>query len=60
MEPSSVYEPGELRVRPSAERKAFNGLALAIVRTKRGARGSVVLTASADGLQSGRATINAR
>jgi hypothetical protein len=55
-----VYEPGELRVRPSAERKAFNGLALAIVRTKRGARGSVVLTASADGLQSGRATINAR
>jgi len=45
---------------PSAERKAFNGLALAIVRAKRGARGSIVLSASADGLQLGSATINAR
>jgi len=53
-------DPTDMTPFPSAERKAFNGLALAIVRTKRGARGSIVLTASADGLQSGRATINAR
>ena len=34
----------------SPQRKAFNGLALAIVRTRAGAPGKVTLTASADGL----------
>lgn len=45
---------------PSATRKAFNGLALAIVRAKAGQSGDVVVTATATGLTQGTATIVAR
>ncbi len=41
------------------QRKAFNGLALLIVRGKRGTPGEVRVTATADGLAAGHATITA-
>ena len=41
-------------------RKVFNGLALAIVRSRAGQTGSIQVTASADGLQAGTAVLNAR
>jgi beta-galactosidase len=41
----------------SPERRAFNGLALAIVHATRGARGTIRVTASADGLQPGSTDI---
>ncbi|WP_338762630.1 beta-galactosidase GalB [Massilia sp. METH4] len=44
----------------SPERKAFNGLALAIVRTRAGQAGKMVLTATADGLQSAQVTLESR
>jgi beta-galactosidase len=44
----------------SHERKAFNGLALVIVRGKPGAGGPITVTASADGLQSGTTTVHAK
>ena len=40
-------------------RKAFNGLALLIVRAQRGKRGAIAVEATADGLQSARATVTA-
>ena len=43
----------------SHSRRAFNGLALVIVRAKKGASGPIVLRASSDGLQSGAVTIRA-
>jgi len=39
------------------ERRAFNGLALAIVRAKAGQAGTIKLTAKSDGLKAGTATI---
>jgi beta-galactosidase len=36
---------------PSKDRKAFNGLALAIVRGIRGQSGGIVLTAKSDGME---------
>ncbi len=41
----------------SPERKAFNGLALVIVRAQRGRAGTIKLTAKSDGLIAGSATI---
>ena len=41
----------------SPAREAFNGLALAIVRPTRGASGTISVTASADGLQSGTVAV---
>ena len=43
----------------SHSRRAFNGLALVIVRAEKGASGPIVLRASSDGLQSGVLTIQA-
>ena len=43
----------------TADSKAFNGLALVIVRAHPGATGRITLTAVADGLASGTATIEA-
>lgn len=40
------------------ERKAFNGLALVIVRTKRGSPGAITVTAKADGLETGSVTVS--
>jgi beta-galactosidase len=42
------------------ERKAFNGLALVIVRAKPGESGKIKLTATAEGLASGNVTIRAK
>ena len=43
----------------SHSRKAFNGLALVIVRAKKGASGPITVRASSDGLQSGAVTLKA-
>jgi len=43
----------------SPSRKAFNGMALAIVRTRAGQAGKLILTASAPGLGSTKITLNA-
>ncbi len=44
---------------PSHDRKAFNGLCLVIVRGEAGQPGKITLTATADGLKAGTATIRA-
>jgi len=44
----------------SPERKAFNGLALAIVRAKAGETGKIKLTAKADGLKSASMVIRTK
>ncbi len=43
----------------SHTRRAFNGLALVIVRAKKGASGPITVRATSDGLQSGAVTIRA-
>jgi len=52
-------DPTDMNPFPSADRKAFNGLALVIVRAKRGQRGRITVSAKSDGLQEVRTTINA-
>jgi beta-galactosidase len=39
------------------DRKAFNGMALAVVKAKRGERGTITVTATSDGLKTASATI---
>ena len=39
------------------DRKAFNGLALAIVKAKRGQRGEITVTATSEGLTAARTTL---
>ena len=41
-------------------RKAFNGMALVIVRTKKGERGKIKITATADNLKSDEITLTAK
>jgi beta-galactosidase len=41
----------------SPERAAFNGLALAIVRTRAGQAGAITVTASSEGLTGGKLTL---
>jgi beta-galactosidase len=53
-------DPTDMVPFPSKDRKAFNGLALVIVRTRRGERGRIVVSAKADGLREARANIDAR
>jgi beta-galactosidase len=53
-------DPTDMTPFPSTERKAFNGLSLAIVRARRGQRGRIVVTAKSAGLQDGRFTIDVR
>ncbi|KAF7555658.1 hypothetical protein G7Z17_g1988 [Cylindrodendrum hubeiense] len=43
--------PADMNAFGSLERKAFSGLALAIVRTREGKTGNVIIKAEADGLQ---------
>ena len=45
---------------PSATRPAFNGLALAIVRARPGAKGAITVRAQSDGLAAGVITLTAR
>jgi beta-galactosidase len=53
-------DPTDMTAFPSMDREAFNGLALAIVRAKRGEHGSILVTAKGEGLEDARATIEAR
>ena len=48
----------DLTVFPSADRRAFNGLALAIVRATPGAHGDIVVTATSDGLAAATTTLH--
>jgi beta-galactosidase len=48
----------DLSVFASKERKAYNGLALAIVKAKRGQPGVITLTAKSEGLTAATTTIN--
>ena len=50
----------DLEAFQSPQRKAFNGLALAIVKTKAGEAGKVTLTASADGLEGAQVTLDSQ
>jgi beta-galactosidase len=50
-------DPTDMNAFPTKERKAFNGLALAIVRAKRGQKGPVVVAAKSDGLKTARTII---
>jgi len=53
-------DPTDMNPFPSPERKAFNGLALAIVRTRRGQRGVITITAKSESLREALTTINVR
>ncbi len=50
-------DPTSLESFQAPQRKAFNGLALVIVRTKAGQAGKVVLTAKSEGLGSAKVTL---
>lgn len=50
--------PADLTSFPSLQRKAFSGLALAIVKAKKGESGAVTVTASGTGLQAGSVVVN--
>ncbi len=51
-------DPTDMNIFSSPQRKAFNGLALAIVKAKRGQAGMITLTAKSEGLESATTTIN--
>ncbi len=53
-------DPTDLTPFPSRDRKAFNGMALAIVRAKPGQSGTIVLSAKSDGLPDAQTTIHAK
>ena len=53
-------DPADLVAFPSKERKAFNGLALVIVRAKAGAAGIITVTAKSNGLTPGQVVIRSR
>ncbi|KAF2279034.1 glycoside hydrolase [Westerdykella ornata] len=52
-------DPTDMTVFPSKVRKAFNGLALAIVRATPGASGTITVSAAAEGLKGAQVTIQA-
>jgi beta-galactosidase len=52
-------DPTDLRTFSEPQRNAFNGLALAIVRARRGASGPIQLTVDSDGLPSAKLTLSA-
>ncbi|WP_053978011.1 beta-galactosidase GalB [Mangrovimonas xylaniphaga] len=51
-------DPTDLTSFASSERNAFNGLALVIIKAKKGAIGQIKVTANSSGLQSSSVTIN--
>ncbi|KAK1832564.1 glycoside hydrolase superfamily [Podospora conica] len=53
-------DPTDMTAFPSASRKAFSGLALAIVKAQKGGRGQITVTARADGLKQGQVVITAK
>ena len=53
-------DPTDMTPFPSKDRKAFSGLALVIVRAKRGQNGQIAVTATSAGLGEARTTVEAR
>jgi beta-galactosidase len=53
-------DPTDMTAFPSRDRKAFNGLALAIVRAKRGQNGNIIVAAKSDGLEAARIKVVAK
>ena len=53
-------DPTDMTPFPSRDRKAFSGLALAIVRAKRGQSGQIFVIARSDGLQEARTRLIAK
>jgi beta-galactosidase len=53
-------DPTDLTSFPSADRKAFNGLCLAIIRSKAGQAGTIKLTASSGGLETTHVAIKVK
>ncbi|KAK4151592.1 glycoside hydrolase superfamily [Chaetomidium leptoderma] len=51
--------PADMTAFPSLTRKAFSGLALAVVRSKKGASGEITVSASASGLGSTKVSLKA-
>ncbi|KAK4038399.1 glycoside hydrolase superfamily [Parachaetomium inaequale] len=52
-------DPADMTAFPSLTRKAFSGLALAVVRANKGASGDITVTASAKGLEGTKVTVRA-
>ena len=50
----------DLDIFSSPDRKAFNGLALAIIKAKRGQPGVITLTATSEGLTTAKTTIETK
>ncbi len=53
-------DPTDMTAFPSLDRKAFNGLALAIVKSKKGEPGTVKITAESEGLEPTSITIKCK
>lgn len=53
-------DPTDMTAFPSKDRKAFNGLALAIVKAKTGATGKIIITARGKGLEDGTVSVEVR
>ncbi|PKS11738.1 hypothetical protein jhhlp_001726 [Lomentospora prolificans] len=51
-------DPADMTSFPSATRKAYNGLALGIVKAKPGSKGPITVTVTADGISDAEITIN--
>ena len=51
-------DPTDMNIFSNPQRKAFNGLALAIVKAQRGRTGAITLTAKSDGLTTAATTIH--
>jgi beta-galactosidase len=51
-------DPTDMTVFAAHDRQAFNGLALAIVRAKRGEKGTIIIHATSEGLQDAQCTIH--
>ncbi|KAF2648475.1 glycoside hydrolase family 2 protein [Lophiostoma macrostomum CBS 122681] len=52
-------DPTDMTAFPSTSRKAFSGLALAVVRSKKAAAGSITVSAASGGLASGQVVVQA-
>jgi beta-galactosidase len=51
-------DPTDMTAFPSASRKAFSGLALAVVKANTGGKGQITVSAKADGITGGQVIIN--
>ncbi|MBN1805400.1 MAG: hypothetical protein JW837_09130 [Sedimentisphaerales bacterium] len=51
-------DPTDLNIFSSGDRKAFNGLAMAIIKAIRGQKGPIVVTAESDGLPAVTCTVD--